>query len=107
MFGPNGSFPLAALWIAGWAFASPAMAQDPMQAIYNSCKEVLQLSDSGCDCVIAETKDKLNDGQIAFFSAAVSNDSAAMVEAQGKLTGDEMLELTEFMTVTPSTCQNQ
>lgn len=66
-----------------------AMADDA--AILASCKTDLQLSDSGCACVVA----------------AIKKDTATQQKAQMALSGEEMMEMANFMTMTPQQCQNQ
>ena len=90
-----------------------AIASVPVQAfasdqiIRDSCKNDLKLSDSGCDCVVNEANENLNANQLEFFIAAISKDNGKMMEMQSKISGDEMMELTNFMTTTPTTCKNQ
>ena len=83
----------------------PALASD--EIIRNSCEKELRLSDSGCDCVVSKANASLNENQMTFFLAAIQQDQQAMIASQSKLSGDEMLAVTEFMTSTPSACQNQ
>lgn len=87
------------------AFPFHALASD--QIIRDSCKNDLKLSDSGCDCVVNEANENLNANQLEFFIAAISKDNGKMMEMQSKISGDEMMELTNFMTTTPTTCKNQ
>ena len=75
--------------------------------ILASCKNELKLSDSGCACVLDKVHSTLNEKQLTFFVAAISGDSNAMMQAQTQLAGNEMLEVTNFMTTTPQQCQNQ
>lgn len=84
---------------------SPVMASD--EIIRDSCKKELKLSDSGCDCVVSKANATLNENQMAFFLAAIQQNQQAMIASQSKLSGDEMLAVTQFMTSTPSACQNQ
>ncbi|QDZ01728.1 hypothetical protein FQ775_15865 [Nitratireductor mangrovi] len=85
--------------------AEVAMADDA--AILASCKTDLQLSDSGCACVLDKVHSTLNDKQLAFFVAAIKKDTATQQKAQMALSGEEMMEMANFMTMTPQQCQNQ
>ena len=86
-------------------YAVTAQANDDV--ILASCKTELQLSESGCACVLDKVHSELSDNQLAFFVAAISKDQPAMVQAQMALTGAEMMEIATFMTATPQSCQNQ
>lgn len=85
--------------------ASAARANDDV--ILASCKAELQLSDSGCACVLDKVHSDLSDKQLEFFVAAISKNQPAMMQAQMALTGAEMMEIANFMTATPQICQNQ
>ena len=93
--------------IAGSSYVAPAIADD--EAIYASCKKELKFSDSACDCVLEEVKTELNDTQREVFVEIIKDNRAAMTEAisSGKLTGEDMLSLTNFMTKTPAKCENK
>ena len=93
---------VAGILTAGSAFA----ADDPFEAIYNSCKAELKLSDSGCECVVNAAQ-SLNENELTFFVAAISGDPSQLGAAQSAVTGAEMMNVTNFMTVTPTQCQNQ
>ena len=79
------------------------------EAVYNSCKKDLQLSDSGCQCVLDEMHSNLSDHQREVFVELIQGNNAALIAAQssGKLTAEDMTVLTNFMTTTPSKCQSQ
>lgn len=77
------------------------------EVILASCKAELQLSDAGCACVLDKVHSELSDKQLAFFVAAISKNQPVMMQAQMALTGAEMMEIANFMTVTPQQCQNQ
>lgn len=85
--------------------AGAALANDDV--ILASCKAELQLSDSGCACVLDKVHSELSDKQIEFFVAAIGKNQAGMMQAQMALTGAEMMEIATFMTATPQQCQNQ
>ena len=87
------------------AGSNPAMADDAV--ILASCKDDLQLSDSGCACVLDKVHSELSENQLTFFVAAISEDQAAMAQASMVLTGAEMMEMATFMTSTPQQCQDQ
>ncbi len=99
--------PIAASALATLLLLAPASAVADDEAILASCKADLQLSDSGCACVLDRVHEDLNDKQLAFFVAAIRKDAEAQMKAQMGLTGDEMMELANFMTQTPMQCQNQ
>ena len=103
MSGNNLKFFMAALTAAGLTgFAGAAVAND--EVILASCKAELQLSDSGCACVLDKVHSELSDKQLAFFVAAIGKDQPAMMKAQMELTGAEMMEIATFMTETPQQC---
>lgn len=87
--------------------AMPVKADDAV--IYDSCKKELQLSDSGCQCVLTEVHNTLTPNQLEVFVAMIQGDNSAMVAAQssGKLTGEDMIVLANFMTTTPNKCKTQ
>lgn len=86
---------------------SSAQADDKI--IFASCKKDLKLSDSACQCVLSEVHENLKPNQLEMFMAMVKGDGAAIAQAQaaGKLTGNDMLLLTNFMATTPNKCQSQ
>ena len=86
---------------------SHSHAQDPYAVMNESCLKELKLTQSGCDCVIEKAKAELDEKELTFLVAAVSNNPQAMVQAQSQLSGDQMMTVTNFMTATPSLCQNQ
>lgn len=97
-----------ALAVAGLTFGGVSIANaDDDAAILASCTADLQLSASGCACVLDKVHEELNDNQRAFLVAAVTEDQANMVTAQMALTGEEMMEVATFMTTTPQQCQAQ
>ncbi len=75
--------------------------------ILASCKDDLQLSDSGCACVLDKVHSELSENQLTFFVAAISEDQETMAQASMALTGAEMMEMATFMTSTPQQCQDQ
>jgi hypothetical protein len=85
--------------------AGVALADDAL--ILASCKADLQLSDTGCACVLDKVHETLNENQLAFFVAALRKDQQAQMKAQMNLTGAEMMEMANFMTQAPTQCQNQ
>ena len=86
---------------------SSAEADD--EIILASCKKDLKLSDSACQCVLSEVHDNLEPNQLAMFMAMIQGDGAAIAQAQagGKLNGNDMLLLTDFMATTPTKCQKK
>lgn len=95
---------LATFWIAG---IQHVKADDTV--IFNSCKKDLQLTDSGCQCVLTEVNSSLTPNQLEVFVAMIQGDNSAMIAAQssGKLTADDMTTLANFMAVTPNKCKSQ
>jgi hypothetical protein len=85
--------------------AGSACAND--ETIRASCAKDLKMNEFECECIVARVNSELNDKQMMFFMAAIQNDSAGMAVAQGAIGGDEMLELTEFMTTAPASCKGQ
>lgn len=99
---------LSTFLLAAFAFViSSAQADD--EIIFASCKKDLKLSDSACQCVLSEVHDNLKPNQLEMFMAMVKGDGAAIAQAQaaGKLTGNDMLLLTNFMATTPTKCQSK
>lgn len=86
---------------------SSAEADD--ETIFASCKKDLKLSDSACQCVLSEVHDNLKPNQLVMFMAMIKGDGAAIAQAQagGKLNGNDMMLLTNFMTTTPTKCQSK
>ncbi len=82
----------------------PVQADDNDAAILASCKADLQLTDAGCDCLLGKVKAELSAGQQTFLVAAISNDAAGQQSAMAQLSGEEMMELTGFMTNAPQSC---
>ena len=102
------SLAISTLGAVGLGLAvSGSAASDSYTQIYDSCKNELKLTDSACECVVSESKKQLNKKELAFFLAAISGDGQKMAEAQAAASGDEILNVTNFMTVTPTQCQNQ
>lgn len=86
---------------------SSAEADDAI--IFASCKKDLQLSESACQCVLSEVHDNLKPNQLEMFMAMIQGDGAAIAQAQssGKMSGNDMMLLTNFMATTPTKCQNK
>ena len=82
-------------------------AQANDEVLLKSCKEDLKLSESGCACVMEKIANELSDKQRNFLVASISNDQQAMQQGFKELTGQEMMDVTTFMTQTPMQCQNQ
>ncbi len=82
-----------------------ALAQD--EVVYASCKNDLQMTDSECECVVKAVNDTLNANQLAFFMASIQQDQSAMIAAQGQVNQNEMMELVNFMTTTPTNCKGK
>lgn len=89
--------------------AGAVAASADNEKIYASCKKDLQLTDSGCQCVLKEVADNLNEHQTEMLVVMIGEDKQAVAQAMssGKLSGEDMLFLTNFMTTTPTKCQNQ
>jgi hypothetical protein len=87
------------------ASATSAGALENREVLYASCKKDLQLSDTGCDCLMMRMDAELNAKQQRFIATAISKDRDGMVKAQGELSGNEMMEVSTFMTQAPSQCQ--
>ena len=85
--------------------AGSADAND--ETIRASCAKDLKMNESECECIVGRVNSELNEKQMSFFMAAIQNDSAGMAVAQSGVSGDEMLELTQFMTSAPSSCKGQ
>jgi len=97
-----GAAAVAVLTLGG---AGAATADDAV--ILKSCKDDLQLSGSACACVLDKVHSELSENQRTFFVAALREDQAAMMSAQMKLTGAEMMEMANFMAITPQHCEAQ
>lgn len=81
-----------------------AQAQSNDEKIVASCKAELQMTDAGCGCLLDKVHAELSEGQQSFLVAAISNDTAGQQSAMQQLSGEEMLELTTFMTSAPQSC---
>ena len=79
------------------------------EAIYASCKKDLKLSDGGCDCVLKAVHEKLNEAQTEMLTIMIKGNNAAIGQAmaEGKISDEDMLLLTNFMTKTPQMCEGQ
>ena len=97
---------LTSLVLASLA-TSPALADD--DAIFDSCQKDLQMNDSECNCVLNEVHNKLKPNQLTLFVAMIKGDRAAMAQAQanGAMSGNDILMLTQFMTETPTKCKGK
>jgi len=94
------TFAVAILVLSSIAAAADAR----FDALSKSCAADLKLSPAACACLMTKIRETLNDNQIAFVAASVSRNQQAMIAAQGKLTGDEMIAVANFMTTAPSEC---
>ena len=86
---------------------SDAHAENDYDLIRASCSTTLELSDSGCDCIVAKVQAELNDNERGMLVASIESDPTKIAAAQSKLSGEEMNNVMSFMTNTPSLCQNQ
>lgn len=91
---------------AGIGLVAPAAIADDDAVILESCKADLELSDKGCSCLLDKIHDELTVDQQAFLVASIGEDRSAVQTAMTKLSGEEMMEMATFMTVTPSECKN-
>ena len=92
---------------ASLTYVVPAIADN--EAIYASCKKELRFSDSACDCVLNEVENGLTDAQREVFVLMIKDDRQAMSKAMasGKVNGEDMLALSNFMSTTPTKCENK
>ena len=93
--------------VAGLSLGTTGLVAADDTVIYNSCKTVLLMTDSECDCVVSEVHNSLNENQLEFFTASLKEDQSAMIAAQSKISQDEMLHLANFMTTTPNSCKGK
>jgi len=89
------------------AFATSAGAAwaDDYDILRSECGKQLQLSSSGCDCVVA--KAKLNDKERALVVAHVTQDQNAIMQRQQGMSGDSVMKAVMFMAQTPQKCAGQ
>jgi len=86
---------------------STAFANDDI--IRASCKSDLKLSDSGCDCVIKAVESELTSSQKEALALMVGPEQSTFAQAlsEGKISGEDMTVLSNFMATTPANCQDK
>jgi len=87
--------------------AVPGNAAVNYDVIYNSCKKEISTSNSVCNCIVKNVKERLNERETQFLIAAVEQDTAAMTKLQQTISSEEMSNVMNFMSVTPPRCQSQ
>ncbi len=81
----------------------PVQAAD-RDTIIKSCQKALRLSDSGCACIADKVEKEFNAQQLEFFLAVITSDQERRIEAQGKLTSNEMTFVATRMQQLPVEC---
>ena len=103
-----GSVSKAATLICGlcFGFVTNALADD--KVIFQSCLNELKLDETACNCIVTSANNKLTKNQMEMFLIVLTSNEAELNEARasGKLDGEDMIHLTNFMSTAPDECKN-
>jgi len=97
----------ALIIVAGLAASQAVTASN--EEIFQSCKTELKFSDSACQCILDKVESELSPEQQQMLAIMIKGDNSAITQAmaQGKISAQDMMVLTNFMTQTPAQCENQ
>ena len=88
---------------SGNAFATG----DNISTLQAQCEPQLNLSTSGCTCLVSAAQSLLNSKQLDFVVSAIARDAEALDTAKGALNDEELIKVTTFMSEEPSKCENR
>jgi hypothetical protein len=97
-----------ALVVVGFVLTGVVAAQaGNRETIMAECAKQLQLSDSGCTCIVDRAENELSPVQQELLIAGVTDNQAGRMAAIGKMSPTEMQEVAAFMQSAPQTCSAQ
>lgn len=92
---------------AGFPVVGNAATAADREAILNSCRTVLQLPEAGCQCIADNAEVQLSEAEYGVFVKGISDPASMNTHIVGAgLGGDEVMNITNFMTTAPTQCQN-
>ena len=85
--------------------AGNVLAND--RVIFQSCLDELKLDETACNCIVTSANTKLTENQMEMFLIILTSNEAELNEARasGKLDGEDMIHLTNFMSTAPDECK--
>jgi hypothetical protein len=99
---------LWAVLAAAVVLSAPLMAAaaDDYDTLRSECGKQLQLSPSGCECIVNSARAELSDQERELVVAHVTRDPNVMAKQQG-MTRDSAMKVMNFMVNAPQKCATQ